>query len=1618
MGVFGRRPGTEEVVCMSEGREGRNLKRREAMKKWKAVLAVFLSVVLVLQSSNIQALADVIVGDGESGREEIVLDKPAEETEPSELTDEQKDTPPASEPKKAEEPAEPTEPATPEEPAEQKDEPAEETKPAEKVEETKPAETTEPSKETSNSTADEQSSPETEDTTATLKFDVTGATLTYNQDGEKNVTADTADKTAKVETTQDFKFTVTPDDGQQIASVKAVTSDGAESDVVANDSGEYTLAAANVTDGTTIKVTTEAVPEPETPAEEETTETDTTVTDDTTVEDEETTPEVTLNSVASASNSVMVMANSGGNGTQGKPYLLTIDEDSQTITATYHRNWEWYIQKVGGYSWTPVQEGSSRPLQGVSATNVSNGWSIGIYTEDASVTISFTDSADTNAVYRVVYARDTNRISGGTYLRPIENNTWTVAFNANGGNGAPQAVVVEKGEQATIPSSTPTRNGYKFMGWSTSRNAQSAQYQAGAQFTPSDNVTLYAVWKQAFTVTFDPNGGSGRTQTREYTETSFTTPDPNELGFSNGDATFVGWSTSKDGNGDVYTVNTTYPDNPSHNAELTGNVTLYAIWFDGESSHGDLLTAYFYIRVDGQKPFEPSGYNSGYLPANNGTQLQGKLKQPVAINNNSELVAANLAEKPSDAEIQQQIETYNRQNGTNLKYDPATMHIEWYVIKARNNDYGQVGWNVDGIIVPNESHQVAYHPNGGNANVPMEKSYSEGATVQVDFSATPSRAGYTFLGWDTDKNATNPRYPYTQSGSNNYRFTMGDSDVTLYAIWQEKDAVTVYYKAVGGGTVSPESESLRPDTGVAKGSTAKANTGYKFDGWYDNESCEGEKLSSSEEFIPTKAEGEVWQNGTTYYAKFVRDDSQQKKITYTVRHEVEGVERHKTVFSQMVWAGEENPTIEIKQGALDQETYKGYRYDHMSPEKKVGDFVENGTIITLYYVKDETQTQPTEYTVQHVVAGEVRDTKTYKSTAWINDEDPKIVIEEGSLAQKSYTGYKFEGISPNVAEGGEVANGTTITLTYVKDAEQEHTVTATVEYYFGDTIDDAKAKEQADATDATASQTGWVGEDTTVKVTPNTTDKFVGYKFAEMDPDKTEFTIAAGTEGTQDNTVKVYYVKDAEQEHTVTATVEYYFGDTIDDAKAKEQADATDATASQTGWVGEDTTVKVTPNTTDKFVGYKFAEMDPDKTEFTIAAGTEGTQDNTVKVYYVKDAEQVQNTKYTVRHVVGDDVIETEEFASTAWVNDDPAMIVIQDGTLDHNAYTGYKWEKTVVSGTENPVTEGQSIETNTVIDVIYVPDFDADGFAFTVSGATWTYDGTTDVIDVTGILVGDQVTYTWQTESRATQKITCNVVDDGQGNPVIQYEPTFKNVSDSATVLVNLTRSGVNSEQLEATMAVNPTSITVTADNQTKVAGTADPAFTSTYTPAVGSEVPGWDGVITRDPGEAAGTYAITQGTLALADGENGFLASNYVLTFVNGTLTITAAPVTPGGGGDTPAPTPGDGTPTPTPVPTPAPVVAVDTTGDDATDEVAEPEEAIEDDTTPMAGPTETIDDDGTPLADGKHVDCWVHWLILLGMILSAVYFVGVCVRRRKFTSNLLGYEDKVLGNDRDNV
>lgn len=70
-----------------------------------------------------------------------------------------------------------------------------------------------------------------------------------------------------------------------------------------------------------------------------------------------------------------------------------------------------------------------------------------------------------------------------------------VSFDANGGENAPAKADKWYGEQVTIPTSTPTRSNYQFLGWSTSKTG-SVQYLPGNKYWVDDkNITLYAIWK-------------------------------------------------------------------------------------------------------------------------------------------------------------------------------------------------------------------------------------------------------------------------------------------------------------------------------------------------------------------------------------------------------------------------------------------------------------------------------------------------------------------------------------------------------------------------------------------------------------------------------------------------------------------------------------------------------------------------------------------------------------------------------------------------------------------------------------------------------------------------------------------------------------------------------------------------------------------------------------------------------------------------------------------------------------------------------------------------------------------------------------------------------------------
>ena len=58
--------------------------------------------------------------------------------------------------------------------------------------------------------------------------------------------------------------------------------------------------------------------------------------------------------------------------------------------------------------------------------------------------------------------------------------------------------------------------------------------------------------------------------------------------------------------------------------------------------------------------------------------------------------------------------------------------------------------------------------------------------MRVNYNNIPTRIGYEFLGWDTDKASTSPRY--VSNGTNN-SFVIKDANVDLYAIWKPKDGI-------------------------------------------------------------------------------------------------------------------------------------------------------------------------------------------------------------------------------------------------------------------------------------------------------------------------------------------------------------------------------------------------------------------------------------------------------------------------------------------------------------------------------------------------------------------------------------------------------------------------------------------------------------------------------------------------------------------------------------------------------------------------------------------------------------------------------------------------------------
>ena len=166
-----------------------------------------------------------------------------------------------------------------------------------------------------------------------------------------------------------------------------------------------------------------------------------------------------------------------------------------------------------------------------------------------------------------------------------------------------------------------------------------------------------------------------------------------------------------------------------------------------------------------------------------------------------------------------------------------------------------------------KQYVLRYDANAADAAGTMEdQTFPHGQAYPLKKCAF-SREGYRFVGWATESEG---KVKYEDQKSikleNEFPNLTNDNDeVTLYAVWKEQ-SVTLGYEPNDAelGSVSSALETVAAVTGTAKGSTAQAKSGARFDGWY---SADGTQISTELTFVPTKADGAVWQ-GTTYYAHF------------------------------------------------------------------------------------------------------------------------------------------------------------------------------------------------------------------------------------------------------------------------------------------------------------------------------------------------------------------------------------------------------------------------------------------------------------------------------------------------------------------------------------------------------------------------------------------------------------------------------------------------------------------------------------------------------------------------------------------------------------------------------
>ncbi len=322
-----------------------------------------------------------------------------------------------------------------------------------------------------------------------------------------------------------------------------------------------------------------------------------------------------------------------------------------------------------------------------------------------------------------------------------EERTYSVIYNANGGENAPSNVENISGEY-TITSEVPTREGYGFLGWGEKTKNNDILYLAGDKITLTKNIMLYAIWeKGTYTVTVStfPEGAgtvTGNTTKTEGDEVYVSTA-PNS-GFI-----FKNWSVKS---GNVNLRNTTSQATsftmPNANVEIVANyqVGKLSVKYNANKGSG--------TPVDTEVEYGKEIEITSMKPTRAGYDFLGWALLPDATT-------------PTHTEGM----TYTVKENV-VFYAVWNTHLMTYTIKYDlNTGYGNTAGEIGKFVDQVKTHGVPTTIVNGGENEPYKKDW-------------------TFKGWslaaDSDDIVLRPGDTYNR-----------DADLQLYAIWKDEMPPTV-----------------------------------------------------------------------------------------------------------------------------------------------------------------------------------------------------------------------------------------------------------------------------------------------------------------------------------------------------------------------------------------------------------------------------------------------------------------------------------------------------------------------------------------------------------------------------------------------------------------------------------------------------------------------------------------------------------------------------------------------------------------------------------------------------------------------------------------------------------